>query len=297
MNDILKKCTLCPRNCGINRYKKVGVCGASQNIKVAHYSLHEWEEPVISGTNGSGTIFFSHCNLKCIFCQNKRISTLGYGKEITGERFSEICLELQKMRAHNINLVTPTHYVPQIVTELKKIKNKDLKIPVVYNTSSYENVETIKLLDNIVDIYLADLKYYDNSLGEKYSHCSNYFEVATNAIDEMYKQVGKCVIKNDLMTRGLIVRVLILPGHADDAIKIIEYLYNKYGDNIWISIMNQFTPCNLIFEYDNLNREITDDEYNMVVHYACDLGVVNAFIQTGGTASESFIPKFDCDNV
>jgi len=297
MNDILKKCTLCPRNCGINRYKKVGVCGASQNIKVAHYSLHEWEEPVISGTNGSGTIFFSHCNLKCIFCQNKRISTLGYGKEITGERFSEICLELQKMGAHNINLVTPTHYVPQIVTELKKIKNKDLKIPVVYNTSSYENVETIKLLDNIVDIYLADLKYYDNSLGEKYSHCSNYFEVATNAIDEMYKQVGKCVIKNDLMTRGLIVRVLILPGHADDAIKIIEYLYNKYGDNIWISIMNQFTPCNLIFEYDNLNREITDDEYNMVVHYACDLGVVNAFIQTGGTASESFIPKFDCDNV
>ena len=297
MNDILKKCTLCPRNCGINRYKKVGVCGASQNIKVAHYSLHEWEEPVISGTNGSGTIFFSHCNLKCIFCQNKRISTLGYGKEITGERFSEICLELQKMGAHNINLVTPTHYVPQIVTELKKIKNKDLKIPVVYNTSSYENVETIKLLDNIVDIYLADLKYYDNSLGEKYSHCSNYFEVATNAIDEMYKQVGKCVIKNDLMTRGLIVRVLILPGHADDAIKIIEYLYNKYGDNIWISIMNQFTPCNLIFEYDNLNREITDDEYNMVVHYACDFGVVNAFIQTGGTASESFIPKFDCDNV
>ena len=297
MNDILKKCTLCPRNCGINRYKKVGVCGASQNIKVAHYSLHEWEEPVISGTNGSGTIFFSHCNLKCIFCQNKRISTLGYGKEITGERFSEICLELQKMGAHNINLVTPTHYVPQIVTELKKIKNKDLKIPVVYNTSSYENVETIKLLDNIVDIYLADLKYYDNSLGEKYSHCSNYFEVATNAIDEMYKQVGKCVIKNDLMTKGLIVRVLILPGHADDAIKIIEYLYNKYGDNIWISIMNQFTPCNLIFEYDNLNREITDDEYNMVVHYACDLGVVNAFIQTGGTASESFIPKFDCDNV
>ena len=297
MNNILKKCTLCPRNCGINRYKKVGVCGASQNIKVAHYSLHEWEEPVISGTNGSGTIFFSHCNLKCIFCQNKRISTLGYGKEITGERFSEICLELQKMGAHNINLVTPTHYVPQIVTELKKIKNKDLKIPVVYNTSSYENVETIKLLDNIVDIYLADLKYYDNSLGEKYSHCSNYFEVATNAIDEMYKQVGKCVIKNDLMTKGLIVRVLILPGHADDAIKIIEYLYNKYGDNIWISIMNQFTPCNLIFEYDNLNREITDDEYNMVVHYACDLGVVNAFIQTGGTASESFIPKFDCDNV
>ena len=297
MKDVLKKCNLCPRNCGINRYEKVGVCGANEKMKVAHFSLHEWEEPVISKDNGSGTIFFSHCNLKCIFCQNKRISTLGYGKEITGERFREICLELQDRGAHNINLVTPTHYVPQIVEELQKIKNKELTIPVVYNTSSYENVETIQRLDGIVDVYLADLKYFDNELGVKYSHCSNYFEVATKAIDAMYKQVGPCVIEDGLMTKGLIVRVLILPGHADDAIKIIEYLYNTYKDNIWISIMNQYTPCNLIFEYDNLNREITDDEYNMVIHYACDLGVTNAFVQTGGTASESFIPKFDCENV
>lgn len=297
MNELLLKCNLCPRNCGINRYEKVGVCGASHKLKVAHYSLHEWEEPVISGTNGSGTIFFSHCNLKCLFCQNKRISTLGYGKEITGKRFREICLELQELGAHNINLVTPTHFVPQIVNELKKIKNKTLKIPIVYNTSSYENVTTIKLLNNIVDVYLADLKYYDNELGKKYSNCLNYFDVATNAIAEMYKQVGSCVYNNNLLIKGIIVRVLILPGHADDAIKIIEYLYNTYGDNIWISIMNQYTPCNLIFEYDNLNREITDDEYNMVVHYACDLGVNNAFIQMGETAVESFIPNFNCDNV
>lgn len=297
MNDILKKCDLCPRNCGVNRYEKVGVCGAGDKIKVAHYSLHQWEEPVISSINGSGTIFFSHCNLKCIFCQNKRISTLGYGKEISNERFKEICLELQEKGAHNINLVTPTHYVPQIVSTLKLIKNKELVIPVVYNTSSYENINTIKMLDGIVDVYLADLKYFDDDLGVKYSHCNNYFEVACNAIDEMYKQVGSFSIENDVMTRGLIVRVLILPGHADDAIKIIEYLYNKYGDNIWISIMNQFTPCNLIFEYDNLNREITDDEYNMVIHYACDLGVTNAFVQMGNTASDSFIPKFDCENV
>lgn len=297
MNDILKKCNLCPRNCGVNRYEKVGVCGAGDKIKVAHYSLHQWEEPVISSINGSGTIFFSHCNLKCIFCQNKRISTLGYGKEISNERFKEICLELQEKGAHNINLVTPTHYVPQIVSTLKLIKNKELVIPVVYNTSSYENINTIKMLDGIVDVYLADLKYFDDDLGVKYSHCNNYFEVACNAIDEMYKQVGSFSIENDVMTRGLIVRVLILPGHADDAIKIIEYLYNKYGDNIWISIMNQFTPCNLIFEYDNLNREITDDEYNMVIHYACDLGVTNAFVQMGNTASDSFIPKFDCENV
>lgn len=297
MNDFLKKCNLCPRNCGVNRYEKVGVCGAGDKIKVAHYSLHQWEEPVISSINGSGTIFFSHCNLKCIFCQNKRISTLGYGKEISNERFKEICLELQEKGAHNINLVTPTHYVPQIVSTLKLIKNKELVIPVVYNTSSYENINTIKMLDGIVDVYLADLKYFDDDLGVKYSHCNNYFEVACNAIDEMYKQVGSFSIENDVMTRGLIVRVLILPGHADDAIKIIEYLYNKYGDNIWISIMNQFTPCNLIFEYDNLNREITDDEYNMVIHYACDLGVTNAFVQMGNTASDSFIPKFDCENV
>lgn len=297
MNDVLKSCNLCPRNCNVNRYEKVGVCGASSKIKVAYYSLHEWEEPVISGKNGSGTIFFSHCNLKCIFCQNKKISTLGYGKEITGERLREICLELQKKGAHNINLVTPTHYVPQIVSELQSIKNKKLKIPIVYNTSSYENVETIKMLNGFVDIYLADLKYFDNMLGVKYSNCSNYFEVATKAIDEMYKQVGSFKIQDNLMKKGIIVRVLILPGHADDAIKIIDYLYNKYGDDIWISIMNQFTPCNLIFEYDNLNREITDDEYNMVIHYACDLGVTNAFIQTGGTADESFIPKFDCDIV
>ena len=153
------------------------------------------------------------------------------------------------------------------------------------------------MLDGIVDVYLADSKYFDNDLGVKYSHCKNYFDVATAAIDEMYNQVGSFVIKDGVMSRGVIVRVLILPGHADDAIKIIDYLYNKYGDNIWISIMNQFTPCNLIFEYDNLNREITDDEYNMVIHYACDLGVTNAFVQMGNTASESFIPKFDCENV
>ena len=297
MKNVLSKCNLCPRNCEVNRYEKVGVCGAGHRIKIAHFSLHEWEEPVISGDNGSGTIFFSHCNLKCIFCQNKRISTLGYGKEITGKRFREICLELQDKGAHNINLVTPTHYVPQIVNEIKKIKNKELTIPIVYNTSSYENVSTIEMLDGLVDIYLADFKYFDNDLGVKYSHCNNYFEVACKAVDAMYKQVGPCIIDNNLMKSGLIVRILILPGHADDAIKVIEYLYKTYGDKIWISIMNQFTPCNLIFEYDNLNREITDDEYNMVIHYACDLGVTNAFIQTGNTASESFIPKFNCENI
>ncbi|MDD5888973.1 MAG: radical SAM protein [bacterium] len=291
--DILSKCTLCPRNCKINRYKTVGVCGANEKIKLAYYSLHQWEEPVISGTNGSGTIFFSHCNLKCIFCQNKKISTGGYGKEIDTNRLKEIMLELQSKGAHNINLVTPTHYVPQIVECLRDIKNKDLQIPVVYNTSSYENVSTIESLNGLVDIYLADLKYYDSSLGKRYSNCSNYFEVASLAIENMYKQVGQFNIENDLMTKGLIVRILVLPGHTDDAIHLVEYLYKKYRDNIIISIMNQYTPvCET--KFDNLNRKLSTDEYNQVLDYALNLGIKYAFIQEGDTQEESFIPDFDC---
>lgn len=293
MNDVLRKCNLCPRNCGVNRYENVGFCKAGAKIKLAYYSLHQWEEPVISGENGSGTVFFSHCNLKCIFCQNKKISTGGYGKEITNDRFKDILLELQEKGAHNINLVTPTHYVPQIVEVLNNIKNKVLTIPVVYNTSSYENVSTIELLDGLVDIYLADLKYFDDNLGCKYSNCKNYFEVASAAIDAMYKQVGKFEIVDGLMSHGVIVRVLVLPGHVDDSKNIIKYLYNKYKDNIIISIMNQYTPMELIEEYPNLNRKITTEEYDEVVDYACSLGVEMAFIQEGDTQDKSFIPDFD----
>lgn len=295
--NILKECRLCPRNCGINRYEKVGVCGAGSKVKVSHYSLHEWEEPVISGTNGSGTVFFSHCNLKCIFCQNKKISTGGYGKEITNKRLGEIFLELQERGAHNINLVTPTHYVPQIKKVLTKLKGNELKIPVVYNTSSYENVETIKMMDGLVDIYLADFKYYDNEIAMNYSNCKNYFEVAANAIDEMYRQVGSPIFENDLMKKGVIVRLLILPGHKEDAKKIIEYVYNKYKDSVFISIMNQYTPVTKSLVYPNLNWTVTDNEYCDVINYACDLGVTNAFVQEGETADESFIPEFDCSNV
>lgn len=294
--DVLEKCNLCPRNCGVNRHVSIGMCGANDKVKVAYYSLHQWEEPIISGSNGSGTIFFSHCNLKCIFCQNKKISTDGYGKEISNERLADIMLELERKGAHNINLVTPTHYVPQIVSCLRKVKDKGLKIPVVYNTSSYENVETIEMLDGLIDIYLADLKYFDDKLATSYSNCKDYFKYATLAIDTMYTQVGKFVIKDDIMKSGLIVRVLILPGHIDDAIKIIDYLYNKYGDNIIISIMNQYTP---LFELDfhNLNRKVTDWEYNNVIQHACDIGIKYAFVQDGETQSESFIPDFDCSIV
>lgn len=293
MNEILKKCNLCPRNCGVNRYESLGFCKASDKVKVAYYSLHQWEEPVISGINGSGTVFFSNCNLKCIFCQNKKISTLGYGKEISNERLKEIFLELQAKGAHNINLVTPTHYVPQIVEVLKEAKTAGLNIPIVYNTSSYENVSTIMLLEGTVDVYLADLKYFDDSLGCKYSKCENYFEVAKAAIEAMYEQVGKFEIVDDLMVNGVIVRVLVLPGHTDDSKNLIKYLYETYGNNIIISIMNQYTPVEVIDKYPNLNRKVSDEEYEDVTSFAVELGVEMAFIQEGETQDTSFIPDFD----
>ena len=293
----LSNCNICPRKCGINRYEANGFCGANSKVKVAYYSIHKWEEPIISGKNGSGTVFFSNCNLKCIFCQNKKISRDGYGKEISLKRLEDIFLELQNRKCHNINLVTPTMYVPQIVDVLHKIKGKSLKIPIVYNTSSYENGSTIEYLDGMIDIYLADLKYWDEELGVKYSHCENYFEVATEAIDKMYKQVGKFEIRNGILVHGLIVRVLVLPGHVDDSKKIISYLYNTYGDNIIISIMNQYTPINYCSKYENLNRCLSSDEYDEVINFACDLGITNAFIQDGAAQSESFIPEFNCDIV
>ena len=263
--NLLTNCTICPRKCGVNRYKEKGYCGATNKIKLAYYSLHKWEEPVISGTRGSGTIFFSNCNLRCLYCQNKKISLDGYGKEITNKRLQEIILELQSKGAHNINLVTPTHYTPQIKKVLTNLGN-DLKIPVVYNTSSYENVGTLMMMRGLVDIYLADLRYFDDSLGEKYSGCSNYFETATMAIDEMYRQVGKYEIdENNLMKKGLIVRVLIIPGHKRDAKEIINYLYKTYGDDIFISIMNQYTPPKSC-KYSNLLEKVSEDDYEEVVN-------------------------------
>ena len=254
--NTLKKCDLCPRNCLVNRYEKVGYCRAKAKLKIALASIHMWEEPVISGRDGSGTIFFSHCNLGCIFCQNYKIRN-GYGKEITIKRFSEICLELQSRGANNINLVTPTHYVPLIRKGLIQAKNRGLIIPIVYNTSSYENEATIESMKGLVDVYLADLKYYDDSYAKKYSNCNNYFEVATKAIGKMVEQVGSPIIHNGLMKRGVIVRVLLLPGLLEDAKKIIKYLYETYHDNIYISIMNQYTPVDK-YVYEELNNKVAE---------------------------------------
>ena len=293
--NTLKKCDLCPRNCLVNRYEKVGYCRAKAKLKIALASIHMWEEPVISGRDGSGTIFFSHCNLGCIFCQNYKIRN-GYGKEITIKRFSEICLELQSRGANNINLVTPTHYVPLIRKGLIQAKNRGLIIPIVYNTSSYENEATIESMKGLVDVYLADLKYYDDSYAKKYSNCNNYFEVATKAIGKMIEQVGSPIIHNGLMKRGVIVRVLLLPGLLEDAKKIIKYLYETYHDNIYISIMNQYTPVDK-YVYEELNNKVAESVYDELVNFAYDIGVRNAFIQEGETQNDSFIPNFNLENV
>lgn len=293
--NTLKKCHLCPRNCLVNRYENVGYCRAKAKLKIALASIHMWEEPVISGRDGSGTIFFSHCNLGCIFCQNYKIRN-GYGKEISIKRFSEICLELQSRGANNINLVTPTHYVPLIRKGLIQAKNRGLIIPIVYNTSSYENEVTIESMKGLVDVYLADLKYYDDNYAKKYSNCNNYFEVATKAIGKMVAQVGSPIIHNGLMKRGVIVRVLLLPGLLEDAKKIIKYLYETYHDNIYISIMNQYTPVDK-YVYEELNNKVAESVYDELVNFAYDIGVRNAFIQEGETQKDSFIPNFNLENV
>lgn len=291
MNELLN-CNLCPRNCGINRNKNRGFCKAGNTLVVARAALHFYEEPCISGNNGSGTIFFSYCNLKCIFCQNYEISFDNIGKEISIEKFADICLKLQNEGALNINLVTPTHFIPLIKNGLILAKQKGLNIPIVYNSSAYENVSALKMLDGLIDIYLPDFKYYDEQIAIKYSKAFNYFEIAQKAIKEMYRQVGKFTFNNDgIMTKGVIVRHLMLPKNKEDSKKIIEYLYKTYKDNIFISIMNQYTPMKK-FEEDELNLIVDENDYYEVIDYAYDLGIRNAFVQDGQTQKKSFIPDF-----
>lgn len=298
MIDIYNKCNLCPRSCNINRNNEFGVCKSSSKVKIARAALHYYEEPSISGNNGSGTIFFSGCNLKCCYCQNKEISHDNFGKEITVERLSEIMLELEKKKANNINLVTPTHFIPSIIEAIKLARCKGLSIPIVYNTSGYESIESLKLLEGYVDIYLTDFKYFDNTLGKNLSKCNNYFEVASSAIDEMYRQVSKNIFNEDgIMIKGIIVRCLVLPTKSNDTKNIINYLYKKYQDNIYLSIMNQYTPVIINKEYPFLNDIVSDDEYDAVIDYALDLGIKNAYMQEGKTCSDSFIPLFNLDGV
>lgn len=287
-------CTLCPRNCHADRTQgKTGFCGMSALVEVARASLHMWEEPCISGTNGSGTIFFTGCNLKCVFCQNHSIAIGQKGKKISIEQLTELFFMLQDKQAHNINLVTPSHYIPSIAKALTLAKKSGLHIPVVYNTSSYEHVEALKLLDGLVDIYLPDFKYISSDLSRRYSHAADYSEVAQKSLAEMYRQVQSPVFEDDLIKKGMIVRHLVLPSCTKDSKEVIRYLYETYKDDIFISIMNQYTPLPHVSAYPELNRRVTSREYDEVVDYAIALGVEQGFIQEGDTALESFIPEFD----
>lgn len=297
MEELLNKCEICPRKCKVNRNNgELGYCKASNKMKIGGYHLHMWEEPIITGKNGSGTIFFSYCNLRCAYCQNYDLSFDSVGEYITIERLSDIMLELQEMQAENVNLVTPTHYIPLIKNSVVLAKEKGLKIPIVYNTSGYESVESLKTLEGLIDIYLPDFKYYDNSLG-KYSSVADYFNITSLALKEMYRQVGKPKYnKKGILKKGVIVRHLVLPNNYQDSKKIINYLYQEYKDNIILSIMNQYTITK-ITKYPELNQKVDPKEYDNLIDYAYNLGIRNCFTQEEESQSESFIPKFKGDTI
>ncbi len=293
---------LCPRNCAARRAQgETGACGQTWEIKVARAALHYWEEPCISGKKGSGTVFFSGCALHCVFCQNKKIADGAAGVVISEERLAWIFLELQEAGACNINLVTAGHFVPQVARALISAKNQGLSIPVVYNTGGYEKADTLRRLEGLIDIYLPDFKYMDPALGLAYSHAEDYSERAKSALAEMVRQTGPAVFsggnEDGLMERGTIVRILVLPGCVADAKNVIRYLHETYGDTIYLSILNQFTPMPWLSEYPAINRRITRREYETVTGYAIGIGVERGFIQEGRTAEESFIPQFDGEGV
>ncbi len=293
--DRIKHCMLCPRNCGVNRLAgQTGYCKMTDKVMASRAALHMWEDPCISGKEGSGTIFFSGCGLGCAYCQNREIALGDIAKEITKERLAEIFLELQKQGANNINLVTPTHFVPQIKEAIVDAKRKGLVLPILYNTGGYEKVETLKSLEGLIHIYLPDMKYVSPELSKRYSNASNYFRYAKEAIKEMVRQCPKPIFnQKGIMVQGVMVRHLVLPGAIEDSKRVIRYLYKNFGDRIYISIMSQYTPTKNFLERKELNRPITEEEYQEVVEYACSLGVEQAYIQEGETAKESFIPAFD----
>lgn len=292
-------CRLCPRSCGADRSGGQGACRAGSGLTVARAALHMWEEPCISGEEGSGAVFFSGCSLGCVYCQNRSISDGQAGRRITEERLVQIYLELQDQNANNINLVTAGHYLPYIIRTVRQARVQGLNIPIVYNTSSYEKKEAIEALKDTVDIFLPDFKYISSKTAGKYSSAPDYPEVAKQAIRQMVRQTGEAVFdERGIMQKGVIVRHLILPGHITESKEAIRYLYETYGDSIYISIMNQYTPMPGIgARYPELGRTLTKEEYDEVVDYAIDLGVENGFIQEGETAKESFIPEFDSTGV
>lgn len=293
-----RSCHLCPRKCGTDRTVRYGACGESNVLRVSRAALHFWEEPCLSGTVGSGTVFFTGCNLGCIFCQNRTISHQHHGKAISTERLCDIFLELEEKGAANINLVTPAHFAPHIANALQLAKSRGLSLPIVYNTGGYESTDTLRLLDGMIDIYLPDYKYRDATLAAQFSLAADYPAVAENALREMFRQTGTPVLDtNGMMKKGMVVRHLVLPGHTDDSMNVLRFLYESFGNDIFISIMNQYTPIDQFPETPELSRKLTQYEYNKVISFAEKIGIVNGFLQSGETAKESFIPDFDLSGI
>lgn len=291
----LEKCSICPHNCGINRLNgNTGRCKSNGNIKLAMASIHNFEEPCISGENGSGTVFFSNCNLNCVFCQNYKISQQGLGREISIEELAEVFIDEQNKNAENINLVTPTMYVYHIIEAIKIARNKGLRIPIGYNSNGYENVEIIKKLKGYIDIYLPDLKYYDDDLAFKYSGIKNYFENATSAIKEMYNQVGSPVLdENGMMKKGLIIRHLVLPNNIQNSKDVLKWINDNIDKNVFVSIMAQYFPTNRAKEFPEINRKLTKEEYEEIENYLYSLDLDNGYIQELGEHEEEYVPDFE----
>lgn len=294
-----KGCQLCPRECGADRiHGQTGFCGMTDEMMAARAALHYWEEPCISGTEGSGAVFFSGCTLRCVFCQNAEIAAGHAGKMLSVDRLADIFLELQEKKANNLNLVTATHFLPLILPALEKAKAKGLKIPVVYNTGGYEKTEIIKMLDGIVDIWLPDYKYRSSELSAKYSRAKDYPEKAAAALEQMVQQTGVSVFdKRGMMKKGVIVRHLVLPGCISDSKDVLEYLWDHFGNKIYVSIMSQYTPLPHVTAWPELNRKVTQEEYEEVIDYARFLGMSQVYIQEGECAKDSFIPAFDCEGI
>ena len=291
----LAKCKICPHECNINRTEgQIGRCKSKDKVKIALYSTHNFEEPCISGEKGSGTVFFSNCNLNCVFCQNYEISQESKGKEIEIEELVDIFLKQQEKDVENINLVTPTSYVPQIIEAIKIAKGKGLEIPIVYNTNGYEKVETLKMLEGYIDIFLPDFKYYYNDLAKKYSKVDNYFEVTTNSLKVMQRQVGTSVFdENGIMKKGMIIRHLVLPNYIENSKKVLKWIKENMNDDIYVSIMAQYFPTYKAKEIDEINRKLTNDEWKEIESYVEELGIENGFIQELGEHEEEYVPKWE----
>lgn len=291
----LSCCTICPHNCKVNRIVgKTGRCRATENVKIALASLHFFEEPCISGKNGSGTVFFSNCNLSCVFCQNYKISQLGLGHEITINELADTFISLQERNAENINLVTPTMYVPQIIEALKIAKAKGLHLPIIYNSNGYENVQTLKLLNGYIDVYLPDLKYFDNNLSKQFSKINNYFDYASKAIQEMYYQVGLPKFdENGMIQKGIIIRHLVLPGHVDDSKKVLSWIKENMPRGIYVSLMAQYFPTYKAKDIPELNRKLTSEEFAEIKKYLENLDISNGYFQELGEHEEEYVPDFE----